>query len=499
MKKLLVVIMVGFLAVMILEPNLVFADEVDDAISEFWSTFREGLSERDDHYGLIICRNAISRLDHVEDSRTIEALISALEEVRSNYRWNGSAKDQTYIDIGDQIDRSLVKIIDNNSNQVDGIIPILSDLFEDGTSIRNYSYGRDDFPFSSIATCALVTIAKNDPSKLDKIEDILLEAVQLGDGDKWYMTRHAAWALGEIGSEKAIPYLLDALHSSHWITVKHAVNALGKITVSENVDLDSETTGRITDMLINVLRDNLGRREEIVTAAIDSMSRIAVKYSSEVDKVAPVLVEMLGESEQDVARKANYGLRAIGGLAVPYIIEVFQESSDKEYCFDMIDVLINMEDSYAIEYLAEVLSDRNIDSDIRGEIVSRLLSRASYRPENSLYPNPWYDPELLLGIIPDLISLLGDETEFLELSSSRTICQRAADVLWAIGEPVVLPLQDFIRSGEGNEIALEWSVKILEMFNADIPKSSTSEDGISYGPIGGVYGDVLGLGSSTFM
>jgi hypothetical protein len=251
--------------------------------------------------------------------------------------------------------------------------------------------------------------------------------------------------------------------------------------------------GNITDLMIEVLYNSIGRNKLIASTAIEAMSTIAAENPAEVDKVAPVLVEMLGVSEGtlfDAADEAEDGLLKIGSLAIPYMIEAFEESNDKEYRLNIVDLLADIEDSYAIEYLAKVLKDINIDADIRGNIVKNMYYAADYKPEQ------------FVGIIPDLISVLGDETELprsgMRIFSPNVIGVYAADILYEIGELVVLPLQDFIRSGEGNEIALEWASEILEALDAEIPSSSTQEETGFEPPVEeNIYG--VGIESTSFM
>ncbi len=369
MKKMLVVLVAMLLAGMALESNIAFADEVDRIIQECIKAYEESKIAYREAKGEIkragivsdIDFKIVKKLSRIGDSRAFEALIGLLKDVWKNSPFSTS---EVYI-VSDYLAKglkvSVVNIIGENPDHIERIIPQLAEMLRNPTQTSNRTYRNlYDYPISLAATDALVEIAKNDPSQLKTIQGIFLDAIQSGDGARWYMRRYAAWALGEIGGEESVPHLLDALNSSHWITRRWAATSLGKIASPV------ATVG-----LIAALNDRDG---VVILRAIESLGKIAEFHPGEIAPIAPALILKLGRGD-DVSKEAVRALGAMGSAVVPYLIEVLDNAREavfKKIREDIIRTLCSISDSRTASILIGAIEDPTTDYILRLNAISAL-------------------------------------------------------------------------------------------------------------------------------
>jgi len=299
----------------------------------------------------------------------------------------------------------------------------------------------------------------------------------------------AAFALGEIQSDKAIQSLIGVLNNKSDFLRRSAVDALGKIGSDEAVItliklLDDETE----DVQISVI-DALGKikSEEAVKPLIEVLKyenedinvQRSVVYALgkiESDRAVELFIEMLEHDNNDVRKNAVEILSEIKSKeAVPSLIAVLIDVSDdvdvrrsvvyalgeiksKEAVPSLIAVLIDVSDDIdvrrsvvyalgeikskeAVEHLIEVLTDENDDVDVRRSVVyalGEIKSKEAVEHLIEVLTNEVYDVRSVVNalgkikskeaVLP-LIKVLEYEYEYIDF---KVQVQRS--VVYALGE-----------------------------------------------------------------
>ncbi|MDA0244614.1 MAG: HEAT repeat domain-containing protein [Chloroflexi bacterium] len=223
-------------------------------------------------------------------------------------------------------------------------------------------------------------IRMNAAQALGQIGDITsvphLIATLYDDDDEVYW--ETIQALGQMG-ERAVPYLIDALHLPSGDSGLHqgiaiALAKIGTITIPtliatlhhkewEARRAVIETLGLIGDAtivphLLSMLHDesNLVRQE-----AIESLGQIG-------DATAvPYLITSLQDKNILIRHEAIKALEKIGKIAVPYLIVALQDK-DSAVCQIAIQILGQIGETVAVPHLITVLQD----SEVRSQAIQAL-------------------------------------------------------------------------------------------------------------------------------
>jgi HEAT repeat protein len=224
---------------------------------------------------------------------------------------------------------------------------------------------------NEVRSAACIAVAKFcDPSTFDDITNILL------DDPIMDVRRSAARALGDTKHPAALPFLMEALRDSSWWFEQEeaaadlliAIEKMGPVAVGSLIEAlgDKEVTVRkYAAIVLGIIRDpraidELGMtiydlHHEVRKAAAEALAKFgapavdifigalshpeaAVRENSLVAlskiqdaRVAPILIEMLGDSVRDVQKQA---LLAIGVLrdarAIPALEDIIANRADRE-------------------------------------------------------------------------------------------------------------------------------------------------------------------------
>ncbi len=212
---------------------------------------------------------------------------------------------------------------------------------------------------------------------------------------------HSAVALGAIGpgAESALAPLRKVLARNHASICTHAVSALGNLGPAA-----APAVGDLTALLKD--RDAGVRRE-----AAQALGKIGPAAKAAV----PAIVAALSDMDGTVTMQAAMALGRIGPAAVPALIGLLKDPNLRHLAV-MILADIGPEAKPAVEALASMQLDPNVDRDFRREI---LLTLARIGPDAR-------------GAVPVLMTILGDK--------EHTLRPGAAWALAKIGAKQAAPL-----------------------------------------------------------
>jgi len=152
--------------------------------------------------------------------------------------------------------------------------------------------------------------------------------------------RVAAWALGQIGSDQAVQYLIDPLGDKNDKVRSSAAEALGKIGSDKPVD-----------QLITALKDE---RWLVRTSAANALTEIGS------DKTIEHLIRVLEDKSEDVGSSpARRQPKPVGGnRAVADVIRELEDEEPRARCF-AARALGRIGGDRAMEHLITALEDKN--------------------------------------------------------------------------------------------------------------------------------------------
>ncbi|RLC74624.1 MAG: hypothetical protein DRI61_16305, partial [Chloroflexi bacterium] len=195
--------------------------------------------------------------------------------------------------------------------------------------------------------------------------------------ENWHVRQPAAYALGEIGSQKAIPYLIKALKDENWYVRHTAAEALGKIGLSA------------IPHLIKVLED---KDSDVRKAAAEALDQIEWQPQNQEEKILyliakqgwdelvkigvsaiPYLIKVLKDEDSDVRQTVAEALVKIGTPAIPYLIKALK---DKNWCtrYEAAKALGKIGFKEVVSRLREALRDKNADVQPKPFSISDLSS-----------------------------------------------------------------------------------------------------------------------------
>ncbi|BBC22493.1 HEAT repeat domain-containing protein [Pseudanabaena sp. ABRG5-3] len=277
-----------------------------------------------------ICRNAVQVLGKIGSDKAVAILIEAFKDKDSFVRRNvvralgkiGSNKaveplilnlrPEEHPEVRRDSAEALSKI--GSTKAVEALIQRITD--------KTY-YVREDIVW------ALLNIGENEliePLRnvvKDQIIDPLIQA--LTDRDSSDVRRDAAFALGEIGRKKAIPFLVQAYNAEWFYYVrKNIAEALGKIGGEESVpfliqeltveDLDANANAALT---LGKIRSDKAV-EPLIQSLTNESPNVRMNIASALgkigsDKAVEPLIQILSDNNFNVRNSAAVALANIGG------------------------------------------------------------------------------------------------------------------------------------------------------------------------------------------
>jgi HEAT repeat protein len=372
-------------------------NSVKNRLHEAINLFMEALNNENDSTR----KSAVNALEKIESEKAVNLFIRALDDE------NGMRR--SVVD-------ALGKI--KSDKAVEPLIRVLNDE-------------NDDMRRSVVD--ALQQLLGHDPEK--KKENV-------------YMQKSAAFALGEIQSDKAIKSLIGVLNNESDFVRRSAVDALGKIQSNEAVeplikmlaDENEDVRRSVVDALgeiksdeavkplVEVLTDE--NEDGNVQSIVDALGKIKS------DKAVKLFIAMLDHENNDVRKNAIYILGEIKSYETvkPLIEMLTDESDDADVRRSVVYALGEIKSYEAVKPIIDVLTNKCDDVDVRRSVVYALGKIKSYEA------------------VKPLIDVLTDESDDVDVRRS---------VVYALGEiksyKAVKPLID-VLTDESDDVDVRRSV-----------------------------------------
>lgn len=187
----------------------------------------------------------------------------------------------------------------------------------------------------------------SDPSTVEAIGNVLL------DDPKLEVRQAAAEALGKTKLTEAIPFLMDALHDSFWwYEREQEINSL--------LDAIANMGNAIVPELINALKDLEGTVRKLAALLL---ARIPDERAVE------PLTLALYDTHFDVCRAAAEALAAIGGAALPVLLEALNHP-EAWIRQQAVIGLVKSRDPQVVPAILNLVNDEN--RDVRKQIIQSL-------------------------------------------------------------------------------------------------------------------------------